>query len=136
VLKLTVRSARALEPVAPAVAATPIGRTLLFGHVTARPWRISAPEAVGAVRSLAGSQAFDQTLEVLTRGYFSDGSAIQAPTTVAWGQRDRLLLPRQSRRAGRAIPRARILMLEGCGHVPTWDDPEQVARVLLEGSAR
>jgi hypothetical protein len=25
--------------------------------------------------------------------------------------------------------------LHGCGHVPTWDDPEQVARVLLEGSA-
>ena len=23
----------------------------------------------------------------------------------------------------------------GCGHVPTWDDPEQVARVLLDASA-
>jgi hypothetical protein len=25
--------------------------------------------------------------------------------------------------------------MTGCGHVPTYDDPEQVARVLLEGSA-
>jgi len=26
------------------------------------------------------------------------------------------------------------VVLRGCGHVPTWDDPEQVARVLLEAS--
>lgn len=24
--------------------------------------------------------------------------------------------------------------LDGCGHVPTWDDPEQVAAVLLSVS--
>jgi pimeloyl-ACP methyl ester carboxylesterase len=34
-----------------------------------------------------------------------------------------------------AIPGARLVMLRGCGHVPTYDDPELVARVLLEGSA-
>jgi hypothetical protein len=26
-------------------------------------------------------------------------------------------------------------VLRGCGHVPTFDDPAQVARVLLEASA-
>jgi pimeloyl-ACP methyl ester carboxylesterase len=26
------------------------------------------------------------------------------------------------------------VVLRGCGHVPTWDDPEQVARTLLEAS--
>jgi len=30
--------------------------------------------------------------------------------------------------------RARRVWLAGCGHVPTWDDPEQVAGVLLAGS--
>jgi pimeloyl-ACP methyl ester carboxylesterase len=57
------------------------------------------------------------------------------PVTIAWGERDRLLLPRQARRAQRLIPSARVLMLRGCGHVPTYDDPEQVASVLLEASA-
>jgi pimeloyl-ACP methyl ester carboxylesterase len=28
---------------------------------------------------------------------------------------------------------ARLVTLRGCGHVPTYDDPEQVAWVLLEG---
>jgi pimeloyl-ACP methyl ester carboxylesterase len=27
-----------------------------------------------------------------------------------------------------------MLTLAGCGHVPTFDDPDQVARVILEGS--
>ena len=27
-----------------------------------------------------------------------------------------------------------MVTLTGCGHVPTYDDPEQVARVLLEAS--
>jgi pimeloyl-ACP methyl ester carboxylesterase len=33
-----------------------------------------------------------------------------------------------------AIPGARLVTLRGCGHVPMYDDPEQVSRVLLEGS--
>jgi pimeloyl-ACP methyl ester carboxylesterase len=58
------------------------------------------------------------------------------PTTIAWGEHDRLLLYRpQSARARAALPAARHVTLSGCGHVPTWDDPEQVARVLLEASA-
>jgi pimeloyl-ACP methyl ester carboxylesterase len=26
------------------------------------------------------------------------------------------------------------VVLRGCGHMPTWDDPEQVAAVILAGS--
>ena len=40
--------------------------------------------------------------------------------------------PREERRpAG-----TRFLVLPGVGHTPMWDDPELVARTLLEGSAR
>ncbi len=64
---------------------------------------------------------------------------IEAPacaTTIAWGERDRLLIfSRQFPRAQRRLPSARHVVLRGCGHVPTWDDPEQVAHVLLEASA-
>ena len=53
-----------------------------------------------------------------------------------WGERDRLLIfSRQAPRARRLLPQARHVTLTGCGHLPTWDDPEQVARVLLEASA-
>ena len=36
---------------------------------------------------------------------------------------------------GTSLPHARFVWLEGCGHVPMSDDPPQVARVLLDGSA-
>jgi pimeloyl-ACP methyl ester carboxylesterase len=51
--------------------------------------------------------------------------------TIAWAEKDRLLLPRQAERARRALPWARHVTLFGCGHVPTWDDPGLVARTIL-----
>ena len=42
--------------------------------------------------------------------------------------------PRRCARAG-CCPSARHVWLHGCGHVPMSDDPEQVARLLLAGSA-
>jgi pimeloyl-ACP methyl ester carboxylesterase len=32
-------------------------------------------------------------------------------------------------------PGARYLVLENCGHTPTWDEPEAVAELLLEASS-
>jgi len=134
-LRVSVRVARALDPVVDRLTGSALMRTLLFGQVVARPWRISGPEAAVALRALARSPSFDATLEVLTAGHFTGGADIGVPVTIAWGQRDRLLIPRQARRAARAIPSARLVSLQGCGHVPMSDDPERVARVLLEGSA-
>ena len=37
--------------------------------------------------------------------------------------------------ARQRLPQARFVSLPGCGHVPMTDDPDLVARVLLEGSA-
>jgi pimeloyl-ACP methyl ester carboxylesterase len=134
-LRLTVRVARLLDPLADRLTANPAIRSLLFAQVVARPWRIPAPDAAGALRALARSPAFDAALDVITARHFSGGAEIAVPVTIAWGQRDRLLIPRQARRAARAIPEARVVTLPGCGHVPMADDPDRIARVLLEGSA-
>ncbi|MDQ0993459.1 pimeloyl-ACP methyl ester carboxylesterase [Streptomyces sp. V3I7] len=60
----------------------------------------------------------------------------EPPVTIAWGDRDRLLLPRQAARTQRAVPEAELIWLPGCGHVPVNDDPELVAEVLLKGAKR
>jgi pimeloyl-ACP methyl ester carboxylesterase len=134
-LRLTVRVARVLDPQADRLTASAAVRTLLFGQVVARPWRIPGPDAADALRALARSRAFDATLSAITATHFRGGQGIAVPVTVAWGQRDGLLIPRQAHRAARAIPLARVLTLAGCGHVPMSDDPDRVVRVLLEGSA-
>jgi pimeloyl-ACP methyl ester carboxylesterase len=135
-LWLSVRLARRLAGRADTLFATAEGRRLGLSLFLAHPERLTPTEAAENTRALAGAPWFDETLPALRAYQYPEDQAIDVPVTVAWGDKDRLLLPRQARRAAAAIPRARVLLLHGCGHVPTWDDPELVARVILEGAAQ
>jgi pimeloyl-ACP methyl ester carboxylesterase len=129
-----VRAARLLAPIADRLVRSPAVRKLTFSLFLARPESLTAEQAAESSRALASAPWFDETLRSLVAQHFSGGERIEVPVTVAWAEKDRLLLPRQAPRAARAIPRARMVLLHGCGHVPMYDDPEQVATVLLEGS--
>jgi pimeloyl-ACP methyl ester carboxylesterase len=120
---------------AEALMAPTLGRVLSMKAFFQRPEKIPPADAAQTWRGLHDATWFPETLEAITRERFSGGEQISVPVTIAWGEHDHLLLPRQARRAQRAIPAARMITLRGCGHVPTYDDPEQVATVLLEGSA-
>jgi pimeloyl-ACP methyl ester carboxylesterase len=128
-------AARALEPVAPFILGNAVGRTLTSAQLVGRPWRMSREEAIAATRNLGRSPGLRAALDGYRRWRFVADGPLACPVTIAWAQHDRLLLPRQAERARRAVPGARHVTLRGCGHVPTWDDPEQVAQVLLEGSS-
>lgn len=102
----------------------------------ARPAQVPAQDAAATLRAFASAPWFFETLTAITgRERFQGGEQITVPVTIAWGEHDRLLLRHQARRAQRAVPTARMLTLRGCGHVPTYDDPRQVATVLLDGSS-
>ena len=55
---------------------------------------------------------------------------VTAPTLVVWGDRDRLVSPRLAARTVATIPRARLLMLPGVGHVAQIEAPDTVARAV------
>jgi hypothetical protein len=38
------------------------------------------------------------------------------------------------RRPRETAPEWRTHVLRGCGHIPTWDDPEQVTQLLLQAT--
>jgi pimeloyl-ACP methyl ester carboxylesterase len=134
-LRVTYAVARALAGSADVATASVPGRVALFSQVVARPWRIPASEAAASLRAVAASD-FVRTLRAFASDRFAGGSDVAVPVTVGWGLRDRLLLPRQRWRAASEVRGARVVDLPGCGHVATWDDPELVARVILEGAAR
>lgn len=120
-------------PVVERLSRTAAGRTVLTSTIYARP-DLRSPEAVVAeTLALARAEGFAETLRAGTSVRF-DNDVPGLPVTVAWGSRDRLLLPRQGVRAKRIIPKARLVRLPGCGHVPMNDDPGLVARVILDGS--
>ncbi|MFD5569256.1 alpha/beta fold hydrolase [Streptomyces cadmiisoli] len=121
------------SPLVERLARPAVGRTLLTSTIYARPARRSPEAVVAETLALARAEGFTQTLRTGRRVQFTD-DVPGIPVTVAWGSRDRLLVPRQGVRAKYVIPRARLVRLPGCGHVPMNDDPALVARVLLDGS--
>ncbi len=115
------------------LARTAAGRAALTSTIYARPGRRSPEAVVAETRALRDAPGFLPTLEA-GRGpgarFTCDIPGI--PVTIAWGSRDRLLLPRQGIRAKKAVPGARLVRLAGCGHVPMNDDPAMVTRVVLD----
>ena len=108
-------------------------RNMAYGQMVHRPSHVSSYDVAESIRALADSPGFTNTLAATTGARFRLGRPLEVPVTIAWGEHDRLLLPRQAQRAAAEIPNARIVPLPGCGHIPTYDDPELVARVVLEG---
>jgi pimeloyl-ACP methyl ester carboxylesterase len=134
-LRLTIVATKLLRPVAGPLLEPPAGRIALLGQVFGHPTRVPPGDAADTLRAAADAPSFSETLTAAMAEEFTGGEAIDVPVTIAWGELDRLLMPRQAARAAELIPSARSVWLHDCGHVPTYDDPPQVARVLLEGSS-
>ena len=135
--QVTLRAIHAMASTLDARAETayggPVRRTLLASLVMARPAKVPADAAAHMNHTTARCTGWDATLPAVT-SWIPQMPA--CPTTIAWGQHDRLLLTfRQAPRAQRRLPQARHVRLHGCGHVPMWDDPEQVARAILDAGA-
>ncbi len=126
-------SARLMAPVAPMLARAAVARRVMGAVVSAHPERIAAPDFVadlhGMRRAIPAMRQIFPAAEIFDRPI---DPAI--PVTIAWGDRDWILLPYQARLAARRLPQASHVSLSGCGHVPMADDPERVADVLLVGS--
>jgi pimeloyl-ACP methyl ester carboxylesterase len=134
VLRASRLGARLPGPVLTALARSPRRRTAMFGMIYGRPDLMDVAALTGDARAMRDAPGFDPTLRAGRDTRFL-GSCADVPVTIGWGTRDRLLLRSQAVRAQRRLPHARFVWLEGCGHVPMSDDPPQVARLLLEGSA-
>jgi pimeloyl-ACP methyl ester carboxylesterase len=134
-LFVMVRTGRLAARYADALLRSPTVRKLSFAQVTEHGEKMTPTEAADSLRALAHAPSFDGTLKAMIRQSYHADRPIEVPVTIAWAERDHLLPPRQALWASHLIPNARSVILYGCGHVPTYDDPEQVARVLLEGSS-
>jgi pimeloyl-ACP methyl ester carboxylesterase len=135
VFKVMQVAGKTLLPVAPTVARSRLGRALTYSAIVSRPGRMSPEQARGDMAAFVGAE---DALNAILTGMTSFTGQLPAdlPVTIAWGTRDRLLPQRQILVAKAWLPRARLLPLPGCGHVPMTDDPALVAQVLLNGSSR
>ncbi len=125
--RLNARVTRRLAPHAPR---TRLARGLAMLQVSGRPFRLPYEPVRTAVHDMATAPGFRETLRGLEQHRFEDGAAITAPVTIAFGSRDRVLLPIVSRRRDQLPDHARWVTLAGCGHVPMFDDPHAVTDLL------
>jgi pimeloyl-ACP methyl ester carboxylesterase len=117
--------ARALLPAMGPLLRTRRGRRLVLGLTMAHPERVSHAEALDIVRAYALAPGYPATNLAMRRSFFSQPEAIGVPVTLAWGEHDRLVRPPRV-----APPGWRTVLLRDCGHLPMWDDPELVVRVI------
>ena len=62
--------------------------------------------------------------------------AIEIPTLVVWGTRDRMIPTWHATTAHQAIAGSRVELFEGAGHFPHLDEPERFAELLRDFIAR
>ena len=121
--------ARFALPLVPVLSRSARGRGLLLAGAVARPERVPADAARRLVRAYATSPAFVAANWAMRSGLVEKIEEVSVPVTLAWAEHDHLVT-----KPKRPIPGARMVDLPGCGHIPTWDDPELVVRIVLEAS--
>jgi pimeloyl-ACP methyl ester carboxylesterase len=107
-------------------------REAMLSTFAAHPERIPAEQGRELVLGWIDASGYSGANRAMRTHLFDpSGYPADVPVTIAWGELDRLVGPPKPARRPAG---ARFLTLPGVGHTPTWDDPEIVARTLLEGS--
>ena len=112
------------------------GRALVLGQTHGHPTRLTPAYAREAVTSMGTCPGFEATMAATARCRYLATAPITAPLTLAFGSRDVLLLPRQSRYVDQLPPGTQAETLPGGGHVPMADAPAAVAELITRTAAR
>jgi pimeloyl-ACP methyl ester carboxylesterase len=129
------RRGRLAAPALRPIMSTARGRRRALGRFIHHPERLSPGEAEAIARAYVTAPAYEEASALMRAGRVEELKGIKVPITLAWGEHDTLV--RNKPLPAKALPkRVEQVELPGCGHVPTWDDPELVARVVLAGTRR
>ena len=121
------------------------GRVETVGRaLTSRGWRASSDttEIWRGFTSLADADSRRAFLAT-TRSVIDPGGqtvtahdhlpmAIEVPTLIVWGTRDRMIPARHATTAHEVISDSRVVLFEGAGHFPHLDQPERFAQLLSD----
>lgn len=128
------RWAKRLRPVVSAALWIGPVRDRAVATFAARPANWPTRAARELVLAWIDAEGYDGANKAMREHIFDPaGYPADVPVTIAWAELDRQVGPPKPHRRP---ARARFVLLPDVGHVPMWDDPELVARVILEGSGR
>jgi pimeloyl-ACP methyl ester carboxylesterase len=106
-------------------------RRLVMRDVAVHGDRLTVAQAIEAMRDLLGCAVAEDILS--TNEEIAPLHPVPCPTTLAWASDDALLPVEVNGAVARLrLPQAYFVVLAGVGHVPMIDDPESVARRILQ----
>ncbi|MGE5242627.1 MAG: alpha/beta fold hydrolase [Betaproteobacteria bacterium] len=88
------------------------------------PMRLRSAFAISKIQE-AGEKGLGSLTEAEVRG-------VKAPTLIVWGRYDELANPAGADRLERAIPGAKKVMVDDCGHMPQLEKPEVFNRLVRD----
>jgi pimeloyl-ACP methyl ester carboxylesterase len=124
--------ARRLRPLVMAMTAVGPIREAMLRTSLGLPERAPAAAGRAMIAAWIDSPGYEAVNAEMRRYVCEDLDRVTVPTTIVWGELDRLVAPP---RPERRPPGSRYLRIDRIGHTPNWDDPELVARLLLKASA-
>jgi pimeloyl-ACP methyl ester carboxylesterase len=112
---------------------TPVTTRLL--PLLLHPSRVKEAALVDVIREMAdrtGIEAYvrQQTAIIGRPDYRPELPKIQCPTLVLCGREDKLTPPADSEFIAQAIPGAKLVVIEECGHMSTMERPKEVNKAL------
>jgi pimeloyl-ACP methyl ester carboxylesterase len=125
-------AARALRPLIPLLYTKRFRRLVLSSNIR-HPERVPPRDAIRLVSGYAGARGYSEASRLMRAGVVGALDDVKVPVTLAWAEFDTLVRTKPLR-DGILPKRVKQVELPGCGHVPTWDDPELVTRVILTGT--
>jgi pimeloyl-ACP methyl ester carboxylesterase len=127
------QAGRAMLPAIGPMMSSAGGRRRALGRFVHHPERMSAADARSMARAYVTAPAYPRASALMRAGEIGSVDDVKVPMTLAWAECDQIVRSRPLK-DGVLPQRVRQVELPGCGHVPTWDDPDRVARVVLEGT--
>jgi pimeloyl-ACP methyl ester carboxylesterase len=100
--------------------------------ISIRSFNMPSFAAQQALRDLANATGFDETLAIVKPVHGIEH--LDIPITIAFGRLDWILIG-DMQKGDRLPAHSKRLKPWGWGHVPMWDDPAGVAKVILAGTA-
>ena len=109
-------------------------RRLLLATQVEHPDRVDPAEFAASIRAMGDSPVVAPLLRVITKNPLEHlPPDPDRPIRVVWADRDRVIpFERNGLPLLERVPGAELVRLAGVGHVPMSDDPEGVARLILE----
>jgi len=121
-------------PLATRLARWAICRSYFLRDAVARPERLTAEQARLLIERAWRCEVYDDVVRAMVSQPVAEPfNELPCPVRLVWGAKDRLLpLAGYSQRWRRILPGADWVVLPDVGHVQMYDDPEAVAKTILE----